>query len=709
MQSLKDGRVEVVDTPCPRNLNNHVLVETHKSLMSSGTERSLIEFGKAGYIGKARQRPDKVQQTIEKLKTDGIVSTIEAISTKLDELIPLGYCNVGYVRESQFSGIRAGERVVSNGNHAEIVRVPGNLCAKVPNGVTDEQAAFTVVAAIALQAVRLVSPSLGENIGVIGAGLIGQLCIQLLLANGCRVLATDTNRYRCDLAESFGAMTVQSVGKNALSDAADLFTNGNGMDGMILAASTASNEVIHDAARISRKRGRIILLGSVGLQLRRDDFYKKELTFQVSSSYGPGRYDTMYEEKGQDYPLPFVRWTAQRNFNTVLDLMALGRLNVKPLISGCFKLDGAEKAYSKLEDPRTLGVLFDYLETDQEEKLKRTVSLSDPLPLDNEQQQKPVVGVIGAGKYATRVLFPALRASGVVLDTLITGDGLSGIRQGEKNGFRQISTDLSCLWSSQKINSIVIGSRHGRHANEVIKSLESGKHVFVEKPLAITLSEIDEIEQTLLSYPIGVKRPILMVDFNRRFAPLVVEMKKLLASRVRPKSIIYTVNAGFLSQDHWAHDPKEGGGRIIGEVCHFIDLVRYLVGSEIQSSGVISARIPETGKAIMDEVSVSLVFSDGSMGTIHYLANGSRQFPKERLEVFCAGGILQLDNFRSLKGLGWPGFQKRRLWRQDKGNRQSVEVFIRAVGNGLEPPIPIEEFFETSRETVKISQLLQSI
>ncbi len=676
------------------------MIQTSTSLISVGTERMLVDFGKANLLQKARQQPDKVRMVLDKIRTDGLLPTIDAVRSKLDQPLALGYCNVGTVQRSEVRGQRSdyfkiGDRVVSNGYHAEIVCVPGNLCARIPDDVSDETAAFTVIGAIGLQGTRLANPTLGESFVVTGLGLVGLMTVQLLIAQGCRVLGIDFDSKKCNLARQFGAQVVDLSNKEDPVSAAEEFSRGRGVDGVLICASAKSNEPVHQAALMCRKRGRIVLIGVVGLELSRADFFKKELSFQVSCSYGPGRYDPEYEEKGHDYPLGYVRWTEQRNFEAVLDLMSAGKIDTAPLISHRFPLEQAVDAYQVLsEDRSALGILLDYpriTQISQIEKKERTVCFT-PEQL-HESTGQPVVGFIGAGNYATRVLIPAFKDTGAVLKSVASSGGVSGVHAGRKFGFQETTTDTEGLLADSAINTVVITTRHNSHARLVCDALKAGKHVFVEKPLCLTLDQLKEIEEVYSQWP------LLMVGFNRRFSPHIQKIKNLLEGIRQPKSFIITVNAGAIPADHWTQDLEVGGGRVIGEACHFIDLLRYLAECEIASSEIVGMR----GQG--DTVSIQLAFSDGSIGTIHYFANGSKKYPKERLEIFAAGRILQLDNFRKLTGFGWPGFKKMNLRQQDKGQKQCAAAFVQAVRNGKPAPIPLDELLEVSRVTIELARV----
>lgn len=668
----------------------------------------LVGFGKASYLEKARQQPEKVKMVLEKIQTDGLMTTIEAVQSKLAQPLPLGYCNVGVVAEvgSGVEGFKVGDRVASNGPHADMVRVSKNLCARIPDGVDDESASFVVVASIGLQGIRLAQPTLGESFVVTGVGLIGLLTVQLLRAQGCRVLAIDFDEAKLALARQFGAATC-NPGQGADPVAAGMaLSRGQGVDGVIITASTKSSDPVTQAARMSRKRGRIVLVGVTGLELNRADFYEKELSFQVSCSYGPGRYDPNYEDRGHDYPLGFVRWTEQRNFEAVLDMLASGQLDVKPLITHRFAFEAAPQAYETLtQDKSGLGILLQYT-SPVAERVIRSVTLTPDARFD---AQRPVLGFIGAGNYAARMLIPAFKAADAQFHTIVTAGGINGVIHGEKAGFAEASTDMAAMLANPAINSVVIVTRHDTHARFVIQALQAGKHVFVEKPLAIHHAELAEVQAAYdaahQSDQSG-KGPQLMVGFNRRFSPQVQKMKALLQAVKDPKSFIMTMNAGAIPANHWTQDNAVGGGRIIGEACHFIDLMRFLAGSPIVS--IQARRMGDAPGMVIteDKASITLGFEDGSFGTILYLANGAASFPKERVEVFAAGRVLQLDNFRKLKGYGWPGFSKMNLWKQDKGQNACAAAFLLAIKNGA-PAIPAEEIFEVARVSIEVAEQLR--
>ena len=700
LQNLSTGESELVEAPAPQPRRGSLLIDTTVSLISTGTERMLVDFGKAGLIAKARSQPEKVRQVLDKVATDGLLTTVDAVRSKLGQPIPLGYCNVGVVRDSGAEGFRAGERVVSNGPHADVVCVAKNLCARIPDTVSDEAAAFTVVASIGLQGIRLAAPTLGECFVVTGVGLIGLLTVQMLRAQGCRVLAIDFDAAKLELARSFGAETCNpGAGEDPVA-AGMAFSRGVGVDGVIVTASTKSSDPITQAARMSRQRGRIILVGVTGLELNRADFYEKELTFQVSCSYGPGRYDPAYEDQGHDYPLAFVRWTEQRNFEAVLDMLASGVLDVAPLISHRIPFEEAPRAYELLStDKAALGIILTYGH-DVSARHLRAVDLA---PAATVPAGKPVVGFVGAGNYASRMLIPAFKAAGAHLHTISSAGGTNAVVHGKRTGFAKASSDTDALIADPEINTVAIVTRHNSHARFATQALRAGKHVFVEKPLAMTMAELEQVQA---AHQDSGKH--LMVGFNRRFAPQVQTMKRLLSTVKAPKSFIMVMNAGTIPADHWTQDPVTGGGRIIGEACHYIDLMRFLAGAPITS--VQARRMGDTDAEAVteDKAAITLGFADGSFGTIHYLANGGASFPKERVEVFAAGRTLQLDNFLKLRGFNWPGFSKQNLWRQDKGQTACAAAFLNAVKTGGTAPIPASELFEVARVTIEAAELLRA-
>lgn len=702
------GKTSLIEAPVPSLQRGQVLIRTRCTLISAGTERMLVDFGRASMIDKARQQPDKVKMILDKVRTDGLMAAIDAVRSKLDQPLALGYCNVGTVIEVGESAtqFRPGDRVVSNGSHAGVVSVPKNLCAHIPDNVEDESAVFSVLGAIGLQGLRLAQPTLGETVVVTGLGLIGLMTVQMLRAHGCRVMGIDYDPQRLEMARQFGAYAVDaSAGDDLVMCAVD-FSRGRGVDAIIITASTESSEPVSQAAKMCRKRGRIVLVGVTGLKLSRQNFYEKEITFQVSCSYGPGRYDASYEQKGQDYPVGFVRWTEQRNFEAVLDLMASNALNVTSLITHRFPAERAEEAYSVLTgDEPSLGIVLEYPEAaSNRETSSRTVVLDGTKSF--AAGAKPVVGCIGAGNYGGRKLIPALAKAGANLHTIVTTNGLNAVHYGKKFGFANASTNTAEVFGQKEINTLVIATRHDSHARLAAEALRSGRHVYVEKPLALSHQELAEVEIAYAESATRGVAPNILVGFNRRFSPHVQRMREVLQGRKGPKSLTLLMNAGAVSADHWTQDPLVGGGRILGEACHFIDLARFLVGARIVGTSAGAMRGGRAAAPSLDTAQIALEFDDGSIASIQYYANGHRSFPKERIEVFASGWILQLENFRVLRGFGCPGFRSFRTWRQDKGHTACVQAFLRAIESGGPSPIPAEEIFEVSRVAIDVAESL---
>ncbi|MEZ7172923.1 bi-domain-containing oxidoreductase [Sporosarcina sp. OR05] len=697
-QNLRDGNTEIVTLPIASIKSNEVLIKVEYSIVSAGTERMLVNFSKSNYLQKARQQPEKVKEVINKIKTDGLQPTINAVKVKLDQPIQLGYSNAGRIIAvgKDVKDFRVGDRVVSNGAHAEVVSVSKNLCAKVPDNVNLDQAAFTVISSIGLQGIRLIKPTLGETVVVTGLGLIGLLTVQLLKAHGCKVIASDFDQQKVDLAKSYGIDAINVSNGIDIVDYVFMRTNGRGADAVLITASTQSSDPISQAAKMSRKRGRIVLVGVTGLELNRSEFYEKELSFQVSCSYGPGRYDSNYEEKGQDYPIGFVRWTEQRNFEAILDMMSEKKIDVAPLITHRYKFENAVDAYSTLsEDKKAIGILLEYESEGVDLDTSRSVPLITKLM---DVKGVPSIGIIGAGNYTNQTLLPAMNGVEVRKHTIVSSGGMTSVHVGKKHGFERASTDTNHVIKESDINAMFITTRHDSHANITMKGLENGKHVFVEKPLCLSREELEKIKTI-------EHKQILMVGFNRRFSPHIVKMKGLLATVAQPKSIIITVNAGEIPADHWTQDLKVGGGRIIGEGCHFIDLARFLADSKIL--GVQAIKMGTPGEEVLeDKVSMQLSFEDGSIATIMYLANGNKSFPKERIEVFAGNKVLALDNFKVLEGYGWKNFSKFKTRTQDKGHTNGIKAFLNGVKSG-QSPIPLEEIYEVTEATFDIVDQLR--
>ena len=693
-QNLRTGVLDLTSVPCPQVADGHVLIRSRSSLISSGTERMLVEFSRASLIAKARQQPDRVQQVLDKIRSDGLLPTLEAVFARLDQPMPLGYCNAGTVVElgPGVTDFEVGQRVASNGPHAELVHVPEHLCAAVPDEVLDDHATFTVLAAVGLQGIRLLQPNLGESVAVIGLGLVGLLSVQMLIAAGVQVVGIDLDPFRLELAKKFGATTIQADQTDVV-EAARSWSGGAGVDAVLITASAKNDVIVHQAAQMSRKRGRIVLVGVVNLELQRADFYEKELSFQVSCSYGPGRYDPQYEEQGIDYPYAFVRWTEQRNLQTVLQMMAREQIDVESLITRRWALADVSDAYRALTDDRTqLGMLLRYPEASS--PVSHSVVIEEAR--DCKRENQVAIGCIGAGNFSQRVLLPQLKKLGAQLIDIASVRGVSAAHAAKKFGFSGCTSDYRSILNNDQINTVFITTRHDLHASLAVEALEAGKHVFVEKPVSIDQPGIECVREAWKNRP----QLQFLVGFNRRFSPQAVKMRELLQGRVGPICATALINAGQIPADHWTQNPETGGGRVVGEVCHWIDLFRYLVGSPIIKvhTSLIDLRSGTT--PCNDHVSVALNHQDGSLTTIQYFANGPRSFPKERIEVYCDQRALQLNNFRVLRGYGWKKFRTWRLFRQDKGHAAEVNQFLQAIAQGGSPLIPPEEIWNVSRATL---------
>lgn len=694
IQDLKKGDTILENVPAPLVRKGYVLIKTHRSLVSLGTERMLVEFGKSNLISKARQQPEKVKQVLDKIKTEGLLPTLEAVFNKLDEPLPLGYCNAGEVIAvgEGVSEFRVGDRVASNGHHAEIVCIPKNLVAKIPENVSYEDAAFTVIGSIGLQGIRLINPTMGETVVVIGLGLIGLITVQLLLANGCNVIGFDFDERKVEMAKKGGANAFIASSVDVVKIVEE-YTGGIGADAVLITASTKSNDVISQAAQMSRKKGRIVLVGVVGLNIQRSDFFKKELSFQVSSSYGPGRYDEDYESKGIDYPLAYVRWTEKRNFETVLNAISRKQLNVNSLITERVELKDYQAVYNNMGGASIASIL-EYNATSDE--VRNTV----PCRVFSSRPGKGVLGVIGAGNFTKMTVLPSLKNSGAHYKYISSAGGLSAKSLANKYGFEFSTTDYKEILNDQEVDIVMITTRHDMHAGMVIESIKAGKNIFVEKPLALNSFELEAIilEYEKLQSPISIT-----VGFNRRFSPHIQRAKKLIGNA--PMNIITTMNAGFIPPEVWVHDMKVGGGRIIGEACHFIDLMVFLTGSKVTS--VVMNAMGTDPEENTDNAIITLRFANGSQGVINYFSNGSKEYAKERVEIFSQGRILILDNFRKLKGYGFRDFSSMST-SLDKGHKSQFLQLIKQVKEGGASLIPFEELINTTKASFAAIESLRT-
>ena len=658
IQDMKSGQTMLEEVPSPQVKSGSVLIKTSRSLVSLGTERMLVEFGKANLIEKARQQPDKVKQVLDKIKTDGLQPTLEAVFNKLGQPLPLGYCNVGTVVAigKGVTELKVGDRVASNGQHAEFVCVPKNLVAKVPDNVSDEEAAFTVIGSIGLQGIRLLNPQLGETVVVTGLGLIGLIAAQLLKANGCKVIGIDFDEEKIQLARAKGIVAINPAkGTDPVKFVMEE-TDQIGADAVLITASAKTNDVIHQAAEMSRKRGRIVLVGVIGLDIRRDDFYKKELTFQVSCSYGPGRYDENYENKGIDYPLPFVRWTEKRNFDTILQAISMGNLDVKSLITEEVELKDYNLIYGDMRKHGSIASIIKYPEDTVADSVIDVNSSTFSVSAGQ-------IGIIGAGNFTSATMIPALMKAKAKIRYIASAQGLSAKILAKKSGALKATSDYKEILSDKEVDLVMITTRHNLHASMVLESLQAGKSVFVEKP-----------------------------GFNRRFSPFAQKMKQLSGQGV--KNIIATMNAGFIPSDVWVHDLEVGGGRIIGEACHFIDLCSYLADSKVISVCMNSMGV--TPAENTDNVSIILRYENGSNAVINYFANGSKAYSKERIEVYSQEKTLVLDNWRELRGYGFKGFSKMKST-MDKGHAAQFALLNERLIKGGEELISFDSILNTTK------------
>lgn len=686
-QNYRTGRLRLIDAPAPRPGPGSALVATSVSLISAGTERQIVELGRSTIAGKALARPDLVRQVLRKVRSEGLLATARKVRAKLETPIPLGYSLAGRVVEAgPGSGVAVGDRVACAGagvaNHADYNVVPKHLMARIPDAVDDVAASFTTVGAIALQGVRVASPTIGERVVVIGLGLIGLLTVQLLRANGCRVLGFDPDPERVRLALELGADIAVAA---SLGQACAAFTAGAGADAVIVAASTRSNEPLRQAAEISRMKGRVVVVGLVGMQLDRDAFYRRELDLRLSMSYGPGRGDAAYEQSGHDYPLPFVRWTEQRNMAAFLELVASGSVTPARLVTHRFAIGEAQDAYRLLQaDEPYLAILLDYAGHSAPE---RSVAMAGRTAPDGDG-----IAFIGMGNYAKALLLPAVKAAAggdSRLATVVTASGLSAAGAAETLGFARAATDPQIIFDDPAISTLFIATRHDSHAALTVRGLEAGKHVFVEKPLALNHGELDAVLAAARAAP-----GLLTVGFNRRFAPMLVEAAAALALAPGPKLMSYRINAGSLPPDSWLSGPQ-GGGRIIGEACHFIDALSALCGADpIAWSG-------ELARPVAEGLAATIRFADGSVATILYSPLGDPSLAKERIEALGAGVAVLIDDFTLLE-IRRGGRKQVRRARQDKGQHGLVGTFLAGRFEG-QPPIALATLEAVSRAAIDLA------
>jgi predicted dehydrogenase len=718
-QYVKSGAIVVDNVPSPALKPGHLLVQTHYSVISPGTERASISSRSGSLFTKAKRNPDLVKKILEQVSQQGIVTTYKRVLDKLESLVSLGYSASGQIVAvgNGISDLAVGDPVACGGagyaNHAEYLLIPRNLCVKIPHGVGFDDAAFTTIGAIALQGVRQLMPTLGESIAVVGLGLVGQITVQLLKANGCFVIGVDTDRDAVALAKALGADVAVGRSSADVKKIVQSRTNGRGVDAVVITAATASNDPVQLAGDLCREKGRVVLVGDVGLQLPRGPYYVKELDFRLSRSYGPGRYDPEYEEHGNDYPIGYVRWTENRNMEEFLRLLSTKQVNVEKLTTHRFNIDEAQQAYKLLSGEtrgkreRYVGVLLDYEGTHV--RGDKMVAKVDLIPVvKSERTGQITVGFLGAGNFAQASLLPPLKSNPDVTFTgVCTGNGLNAKSVAKNYKFRFATTNANDILGDESTGTVFIATRHNLHAGYVVEALKRGKNVFVEKPLAINESELAGIVRAYEGMARAKKRGIVMVGFNRNFAPSVRAAKKFFAETTGPFVINYRVNAGYLPASHWTRNPVEGGGRIVGEVCHFVALMQHFIDADPERVYAVSVTGSGGGNSDDDSVVVTLRFSDGSVGTISYLASADSSLPKEYIEISSTGRTAVIDNFRHLKLFRAGKMSETKTGTIQKGHREEVEAFLLAVKEGKVSPILFKHLVSTTQITFKIQESLR--
>ena len=728
--NYRTGELELVEVPFPVCSSNQIMVRNMASLISIGTERSVIGFGEKSLLGKAVARPDLVKQVIAKVRAEGLHEAYKAAMVRLDAAVPLGYSSAGIVLEvgEEVEGISKGDRVACAGSgyasHGEIVLVPQNLCVKFPDRVDFESASFIALGGIALQAVRMANPSLGDRVAVIGLGLLGQITVQLLKASGCHVFGTDISEEKIRMALENGAEKGGLSGKTEVLVAARDFAP-HGFDSVIIMAAAKSNEPLEMASEIARERAKIVATGLTGLEIPRKTFFEKELELMVSRAWGPGVFDPNYTEKGTDYPYAYARWTAKRNLEEFLFQISIGSVKVKHLITHRFPIEDAIEAYDlilKSKEPH-IGVLITYPSVNEGLEINRKISLlsskqderdkpdKPEKPNKRDQREKPenpVVGLIGAGLFAAGTLLPILKKmNGVELKGVATATGIKGQHIAKKFGFKYFTTDYQELLKDDEINSVFIVTRHGTHSKFFIEALKAGKHVFVEKPLCLNKNELNQILETYsaIRNPQS-KIPVLMVGFNRRFSPFSSWLKEKMNFIQEPLSIHCTVNAGYVPPEHWIYSHEEGGGRVIGEVCHFIDLIQFFTDSSV--ANVFAERLQSHSNQSNDNVVITLKMRNGSVGSILYTSNGDKGFPRERIEIFGGGAAGVIENFKKASFVCKGRRNRIRNWMAvDRGHRCEMEAFIGAIQNGNALPVSLDKYIDTTLTTFAVEESLR--
>ena len=711
LQNLKNGKSIVEAVPIPTPHDGQALVKTEASLVSAGTERMVVEFSEKSLLGKARSRPDLVKQVLDKARREGLVNTAQSAFNRLDQPMALGYSSAGVIVAlgEKMDGFRVGQRVACSGAgyavHAEYAVIPRNLLTPLPKNVDFESGAFTTIGAIAMHGFRLAEPQIGETVAVIGLGLLGLLTAQVAYAAGCNVFGIELDQERIALAASLG---IEAVHREKAVDSSAAFTANRGFDVILICADTSSNDPIELAGSLARDRARVVATGAVGLAIPRKVYFEKELSLINSRSYGPGRYDASYEEHGNDYPLGYVRWTEGRNFEAVLELMAKDKLKVKPLITHRFSIEKATQAYDVITGKKKesfLGVLLTYPENVEKLESSKVVRFNVPTRrpelIEGFKPSTCKLGILGAGSFANAILIPAIKKAGdIELIGIASSGGLHAQHSGKKFGFQYATSSNEEIINDPNINTVAVLTRHDSHSELVVRALKAGKHVFVEKPLAIDSIQLEKVNKLLITN----LQSLLTVGFNRRFSPLAEQLSTFYKNHTEPMHIHYRINAGYLPLNHWTHDPEIGGGRIIGEACHFVDFITFLVGKPPVS--VTAHALPDSNKYREDNVSMTFTFPDGSIGVVDYLANGDKSFPKERVEVFCGGKIAVLDDFISLQTVE-DGKKKEEKGVQNKGWVNEWKVFTKAIREGGKPPIPYEELSGVTKSTFAVVKSLK--
>jgi len=697
VQNLKSGKTILEEVPVPKVSKNYVLIKTSKSLVSLGTEKMLIEFSKANYFQKIKKQPEKFKLVLNKIKTDGIKSTINAVFNKLNTPLPLGYCNVGIVEEvgENVIDIKVGDRVVSNGGHAEYVLVSKNLLSKVPKDVSDDEAVFTVIGSIGLQGIRLLKPTFGETFVVIGLGLIGLISSELLISNGCNVIAFDYDSKKVDLAKKKGINALNLSKEIDLNQINYVIknTNGVGADGVLICASSKKNDIISNSARMCRKRGRIILIGVIGLDINREDFYNKEISFQVSCSYGPGRYDDNYENKGIDYPIGYVRWTEKRNFEAILNAISNKTLNVSPLITEKLKFEEFDKIYSKISSSNSIASIFEY---NPLKRIIRNIKINEKI----FDKKKSIIGLIGSGNFTSSIILPNLKKLNANIKYLCSSKGLSSTTLAKKYNIANSTSDYNMILNDSDIDLVFITTRHDSHAELVIKAIKSNKNIFVEKPLAISSKQLNDI---INAYQKSKSK--VLVGYNRRFSNFSKIIKNLIGNTNSPINIIANMNAGRLPIDSWINDLDIGGGRIVGEACHLIDLCNYFTNDIV--SEVCMNSLENHSKKNTENASILLKYNNGSNAVINYFSNGSKLYSKERIELYFDDKTIILDNWKKLNAYGFNSLSSKSS-SQDKGHYNQFKELISNQVNGDDPLISFEDLINSSKVSFAAIKSLQN-